>query len=280
MQFSCQMPTSSQPGLSACSKLAIESIGLVNERPVMKYCSILALLCLSPVAFADSLFGVYAGVGTWKTEASGHFDTGTGRIDLNQDLGLEEDLVNTFYVAMEHGVPVLPNVEVAYVSMSAEGSGSLSRSFNLDDVTFSANETIASSVELDQQDLVLYYQMLDNWVSIDAGIAVRWLNGEIHAYSDSASGRARMEGAVPLFYGKARFDLPFSGMWLAADAKGMSFDGNELIDAKAVVGWQSKLGLGLEAGWRTYMLTLEEFDEVTGADIRVQGPFASLNYHF
>jgi hypothetical protein len=83
-----------------------------------------------------------------------------------------------------------------------------------------------------------------------------------------------------MLYGRARVDLPFSGFWLAGEAQGLGYDGNSVVDANAHLGWESKWGLGFEAGWRILNLRLEEIDELTMGDIEVKGPYAALNFHF
>ena len=94
------------------------------------------------------------------------------------------------------------------------------------------------------------------------------------------SSPVEFQGLLPLLYGKARVDLPFSGFWLGAEVSGADLDGNSLIDGNLVLGWESPYRIGIEAGWRTYRLKLDDFDDVDSADVEVSGPFAAINVLF
>jgi outer membrane protein len=98
--------------------------------------------------------------------------------------------------------------------------------------------------------------------------------------SETASGVADFKGVIPMLYGRARVDLPFSGFWLSAEGQGIGYDGHKLIDANAHLGWESAIGLGVEAGWRMTELKLDTIDDLDSANIRIQGPYVALNFHF
>ena len=83
-----------------------------------------------------------------------------------------------------------------------------------------------------------------------------------------------------MLYGKARVDLPLTGLWAGLEGQGMSYQDNSLIEFNAHLGWESDIGLGVEAGWRSLELELEDFDQVANAVLEVDGPYAALNYHF
>ena len=64
---------------------------------------------LAMPAQADMLFGVYAGVGTWQQQPTGELQSGGSAVDVETDLGLEEDVSQVGYLAIEHPIPVLAN---------------------------------------------------------------------------------------------------------------------------------------------------------------------------
>ncbi|MDP6376997.1 MAG: hypothetical protein QF515_01215 [Pseudomonadales bacterium] len=57
-------------------------------------------------------------------------------------------------------------------------------------------------------------------------------------------------------------------------------DGHLEVACSAQLGWESPFGLGFEAGWRSYRIELEAFDDIDLAVIYIKGPYAALNYHF
>ena len=239
------------------------------------------MLALSGVpAHADTVFGLYAGVGAWKQNYGGDIASGGSAIDVEDDLGFDNDTTNFFYAALEHPVPQLPNLRVQYSELDLDQAATLTRDIDLNGISFPAGTEIGSIVDVTQIDAAFYYEFLDNVVSLDLGIAVRYLDGELAITSADDFSPVEFQGVLPLLYGKARVDLPLSGFWLGAEISGADLDGNSLIDGNLVVGWESPFRIGIEAGWRTYRLELDDFDDVDSADLDVSGPFAAINLHF
>ena len=231
-------------------------------------------------AHADTLFGIYAGAGTWQQEFSGDVTSTLTAVDLEDDLALDEDSNNIFYVAVEHPLPFLPNVRAQHMSIEVDGNNVLSRAIEFNGETFAIADEVNTFVDITQTDAVLYYELLDNVVSLDLGLAVSFIEGDLSVASTTESASAEFDEVVPLAYGKVRADLPFTGVWVAAEGQGMSYDGNSLMQFNAHVGYESDFGLGLEAGYRTMQLELEAFDDVESAELDITGPYAAVNFHF
>lgn len=242
---------------------------------------VFAALTLNGVsAHADTVLGIYAGVGTWQQNYGGEFASGGAAIDVEDDLGFDDDTTNFFYVALEHPIPQLPNVRVQYSELDLNQTATLTGDIDFNGISFPAGTDVGTIVDVRQIDTALYYEFLDNVVSLDLGIAVRYLDGEIAISSAVDSSPVEFQGVLPLLYGKARVDLPLSGFWVGAEISGAEFDGNSLIDGHLVLGWESPYRIGIEAGWRSYRLKLDDFDDVDSADLDVSGPFAAINVHF
>ena len=62
------------------------------------------------------------GAGAWQHEMDGDVTAGTTAVDMQDDLDVGGDTDNLFYVAVEHGVPILPNLMVQHVSVSTNGT--------------------------------------------------------------------------------------------------------------------------------------------------------------
>lgn len=240
----------------------------------------LALSLLSGAAQADTVFGVYAGAGGWQQEFSGEVTSSIVDVDVESDLGIEDDSNNVFYIAVEHGLPILPNVRGQHFDINVNGDNVLSRTIDFNGQIFTLNDAVVSELEMSQSDAVMYYEVLDNVVSIDVGLAVSFLEGSISVASTSESAAADFDEVVPMLYSRLRADLPFSGFWVGAEGQGIAYDGNSLLEFNTQIGWESQLGLGFEAGWRAVQLELDSFDDVETAEVDITGPYASINYHF
>jgi hypothetical protein len=52
------------------------------------------------------------------------------------------------------------------------------------------------------------------------------------------------------------------------------------LEFDAKIGYESSVGLGIEAGYRAVQIELDAFDDVDVAELDVSGPYAAINFHF
>lgn len=239
-------------------------------------------LSLLPVSMvqADTILGIYAGVGTWQQQYDGDIQSGISRVDIEDDLGLDDDSNIILYIALEHPIPLLPNIRAQYFNIDVNGSDVLSRSIEFNGQIFTISDAVSTTIELSQTDVVFYYELLDNVVSLDVGLVISQIEGTIAVASLGGRAEADFDEILPMLYAKARVDLPLTGLWLGAEAQGLSYNDYSLIEFNAQVGWESSIGLGIEAGYRAVQMELDTFDNVQNAELNIQGPYAALNYHF
>ncbi len=243
---------------------------------------LISLLLLVPsLAFADDVLGIYAGVGFWAQNIEGFVDYNGSNVGLEEDLKLENDSGVSFYLAIEHFVPMLPNVKIQHDKISTTGSHVLSESFVFDGVTYNIDESIDSKFQLDDTDLILYYELLDNWINLDAGLDIKLINGEVEIYSNTTSQSASksFDVPIPMLYAKAQIDIPTTGLYISGEGSAIEYDGSGIRDMKIYAGYEFDYGLGFELGWRKFSINIDDVDGLT-ADISVEGVFGNLRYHF
>lgn len=242
-------------------------------------CLWLSLSSLASSTHADTV-GVDAGAGAWQQHYAGGVRSGLTDVDMEEDLGLDEEQNSLFFATFEHPLPVLPNLRLQHVIVEVSAATTLDRSIDFNGVVFPVGSDLGTDVDLTQSDAVFYYQMLDNVVSLDVGMAARYIDASITLASTALGSEAEFSGVVPLLYGKTRVDLPFSGVWIGAEAGGLGYHGNHLIDANAQIGWLSRSGLGVEMGWRHYDLEVDGVDDIDQAEIEIKGPYAAVSFNF
>ncbi len=252
----------------------------------MKKFLVAPLVLLSPLAFSDTI-GVYAGAGSWSAEPDGSVGTDAEPITA-QELGLEKDSNTYFYFALEHPVPVIPNVRIAKTELVTSGSAVVTREFQLDEVTFVGNADTRSEVDLSHTDVTLYYEVLDNWVSFDVGLTGRIMDayarveGTVQETGEEGFESIELEGTLPMLYTRARFDLPFSGWHVGGTLNYVGYSGDTFTDLDMSVGYLSDglaLDVGFEVGYRQFKIEVDDDEDLT-ADINFDGPHASLIVHF
>src|SRR5690606_16951591 len=130
----------------------------------------LSLALLSVLVFqahADTI-GIQAGGGVWQPDIEGSF--GITEVITVEELGLKGEDANYFYFALEHPVPVLPNIRITRTDLEAKGSAVLSEDFTFDEIAFPAGTSTNTMLDLSHTDYTLYYEILDNVASADLGV--------------------------------------------------------------------------------------------------------------
>ena len=239
--------------------------------------SIIAPLVFSSAASADTIFGIYAGAGSWEAEFSG--EAGDPSVTLD-DLGAKEENNKFFYIALEHPVPLIPNIKLQQNDINSKQTSTITQTFILDDTEFTAGSEVASDLDLSYTDAVLYYEILDNWFNLDIGVTARKYSGHLDAESGMATESVDVDAVIPLLYGKAQFDLPFSGLSAGIEGNYINYSDSSLMDYSAKVSYlfDSVLDLGVEVGYRAMTMTIDD-DEVQ-TDIELSGPYAAAIFHF
>lgn len=238
---------------------------------------ILALSFLTPLAHADRVLGLYAGVGSWLSDYDGK--AGEPAITL-KELGVEEHYNNYIYVAIEHPIPFVPNIRLTQTKIKSSQTGTITQSFTIGDTTYAANETVKSDFDLSHRDATLYYQLLDNWINLDLGVTARQFDGYVHTDSASSNEKLDIDLTAPMLYAKAQFDLPFTGLSAGFEGNYTSYQDNSLSDytAKITYLFDAAVDLGVEVGYRKMAIKISEND--LEADMTLKGPFAALIAHF
>lgn len=234
-----------------------------------------ALVALLPLtASAAMILGFQVGGGIWTHDPGGSISTtadGAGvSADLKNDLKLSEEEEGYTYFLVEHPVPLIPNFKYVNTKLTTTGaSGTANFTYNNVNYTTSVN----SEIELNQTDYILYYEVLDNVVSLDVGIAAKEIDGKVTVDADVKS----FSGTIPMLYVAAEIVLP-AGFALAAEISTLSAGSDEITDTTAKVMYTTDFNLGIEAGIRTQSVKFD--DNTVKADVDFSGVFAGVYFKF
>lgn len=230
----------------------------------------------STAAYADFI-GVFAGAGAWRADFSGNINQD---VNIENELGVNDDLSNHFYFAFEHPVPVLPNIRLERTNVSDSGQGTLTRDFTFAGQMFTANQSVSAQIDLSSTDVTLYYELVDIGMDIDLGITARIFSGDVTI--DSAL--EEVSGGIPMLYARGKFGLPLTGLYLGADINTIAYKDNQLTDYSLTVGWEIENFIlpefGIEGGYRSWTLQLDEDDFDVGVDVDLDGVFVNVTAHF
>jgi outer membrane protein len=247
----------------------------------VSYIALLALV--SPFVQADNI-KAEAGAYRWSYDISGSVrfesDSSSDDIDVNDDLGYNDDSQNSYYLTFEHPLPVLPNVRVSRTNIDSNANGRLSKTVNYGNTTFLVNEDVSSEITLDQTDVTMYYQLFDTVLNIDLGLNAKYIDSRSRITgSISGTETADVSGWVPMLYAGFGADLPFTGLSISADGSFVGYRDSTFYDYTLKASYITPWYLGVDVGYRAMRLNLDDFDG-SYADIEFDGPFAGAHLKF
>ena len=245
----------------------------------------LALIAvISTVGVAD-IIGGELNVGYYNHLPSGSLQYQGTNIDIEDDLKWENEGDIFVKAYLEHPLPIIPNIKVGYTTFGHEGAGSVDNSFRFGGTTFNLNTDIDTKFDLEMYDFALYYEILDNWVNVDVGLNVKYIDGEIAVKGrDKTTGKLINESTdfqlpIPMVYAKVRLDVPTTDLSFQAEGNYISYDGNTFYDAEVGARYTLALGLGIEAGYKTMKLKLDDIDDLY-MDSDFSGAYGKLVWDF
>jgi outer membrane protein len=242
-----------------------------------------AWLMFPAVCGADAL-GVRIGANYWHYDIDGtvRFKTrdSSNNIDVNSDLGYDNDNLTFLYAILEHPLPFLPNLKLSRTDIDTSANGRLSKTVVFGDTTFPANEDVSSKLDLKMTDITLYYRVLDNIANIDLGLNAMYLDSD-GRITGAVSGtqRADISGWVPKAYVGVGVDLPLTGLSLGADGSAVKYKSSHFYDYTLRVSYTTPWYVGIDAGYRKIKLDLDDFDD-SFSDLSFDGFYAGGYLHF
>ena len=251
----------------------------------MMFGAALIAVAMVPQAKADTLLGLYVGGDYWAAQTDGALGTSS---DM-QSFNFEDKEYGSYYAALEHPIPLVPNVKLKYTQLELAADANLNTSFGFGDKVFKVNSTVTGDSDLSHVDYVLYYEIFDNdLVSIDLGLSAKQFDGYVAVKGDQQGSNFGEEsvdfnGFIPMAYGAVQFGLPFTGLSAFAEGQLLAIGDSKIQDYQVGVAWEfidnMAVDVAIKAGYRAMLLELDDVDDIY-TDIDVDGIFAGLQIHF
>ena len=243
-----------------------------------------SMALLGAFAMADTIGGEL-NIGYYEHAPSGTIKYQGDSIDLKDDFKWEKesDIFAKLYI--EHPVSMLPNIKLGYSSFGHSGSGMLTKDITFSNKTYTSTSKIDSNFDLDMYDLTLYYEVLDSELNLDLGLNIRYLDGSVSAVGVGGTPPTPINEStsfnvpVPMLYAKARVPVPSTDISFQAEGNYISYSGNQFYDFEAGVRYTFALGLGLEGGYKSMKLKLNDVDDLN-LDSTFSGAYAKLVWDF
>lgn len=242
---------------------------------------LLASSAVLPVK-ADTVLGLYVGAQGWNMETEGGFAQNESIANFTFD-----DKTNTsFYAALEHPIPLLPNIKLIRTTLDTSGNTELDGTFTFGNEVYTVSSRLQTNADLTTTDIILYYELLDNdVVSFDVGINGKQVDGEFRVVDTDTqqSSIESFDGIIPMIYSRIAVGLPLTGLGAYAEGSFLSIDDNTFSDYQVAITYNFietlAIDMSIQAGYRATRLELDDLDDIY-TDLEFKGAFVGLQFHF
>lgn len=237
-------------------------------------------LLFTGAAQADTILGIYAGGQIWDTSNSGSFGSGTG----TQEFAFKDEKQQSFYVALEHPIPLLPNIKIRENELVTQGSVTLSENFTYNGEGYAAGTTLGSTIDLSHTDFTLYYEIFDNdLLTVDLGLTAKQVDGLLAVRDAQTENRLQSDGWIPTGYAQVRVGIPATDLTIYGLANAISVDDSSIRDVEAGIEYRLvenlAIDMNLQLGYRDVTIELDDLDGIY-SDLQFKGPYLGLEIHF
>lgn len=244
----------------------------------MKRISIALILAAASSAAHADFIGLYLGGGSWKSDFEGNIIANVG---LDTDLNVDGTNATYFYAALEHPIPLVPNIRFDHTSIDDTGTGTLTGGLSFGGQFFPVNTVVDTLVDVTHTDLTLYYELIDTGFDFDVGLTGRTYDGEIAMAGGGLIAQSDLEGTIPMLYVRAKVGLPFTGTYIDGNLRTL---GSRHSDYNVGIGWETENFIlpevGIQAGYRNMKIDLDQDDIDVNVDTTFDGFYITLNAHF
>ncbi|MFN0059145.1 MAG: hypothetical protein ACKVX7_11855 [Planctomycetota bacterium] len=240
------------------------------------------LLVMTGCEFLRSVQVANIGADYWRPKVDGVVDVNAGgvigtNVDLEQDLRLDDEEPVLHY----HGTLLVgpSRIDLRYLDLEFEGDGPLPRDVTYAGESFSAGETIASSLDLSLLTAHLVFPIAQGGpLDLGALLGVNRIDTRVKMVANSRAAADDVEGFFPVVGLTGAYNMPLGErfkMFIAAEGSGVVVPGwglyGRYLDLNARVGISYEV-LSIGIGYRRLDIDLGEHNEVE-SDFTLSGPF-------
>ncbi len=251
-----------------------------------------AILVSSQEAKAIPGIDVTLGIGYSTLSPSGDISYGGDYVDVESDLGLGDSKRANVFVDVD--LPILPHVKLEYFPFQYKGESEVNKNFQFGNININLNEKVKTDINFDQYDLTIYYGLPVPFIHPKVGLTVKYLDGYVELLRESTSEKetADITLPIPMLYLAASISVPLipmvSDLIFDVEGKGISYDGNSLVDVKAlakvkILSIPTIAGLYAGLGYKYQRLKIDNL-EVSGkdfnSDLKFQGILGEVGIEF
>ena len=227
-------------------------------------------------AQAATVVGFKIGGDYWDADTSGTF---ADKSQPQQTFDYSSSAQGSYWLAVEHPLPFIPNVKIRENSLDQKGSLT-NADFSFNGHDFTGNVT--SYTDLSNTDFVLYYELLDNdIVSFDLGAAYKLMHGSVRVQDAGHPEEIDVDSGIVMGYASTHIGMPGLGLFGFADLM-LGVNESSVHDYSVGLGWEFDgvaVDTRVRVGYREFLFDVNNFSGIS-ADTKFDGYFAGVEIDF
>ena len=228
--------------------------------------SVILGCCIATSAQAATVLGFKVGGDYWYADTNGTF---ANKGQPQQDFDYSSSAQGSYWVALEHPLPFIPNIKIRENSLDQKGDTSSS--------------SVKAFTDLSNTDFVLYYEILDNdIVSVDLGAAYKLMHGSFRTQELALRPEERdIDDGIIMGYASGEVGIPGIGLFGFADLM-VGASESSVYDYAVGLGWEFDgvtVDTRVRVGYREFLFDVSNFSGVS-ADTTFKGYFAGVEIDF
>ncbi len=255
-----------------------------------------SIFLLAGSSKAGFLIDFEASIGAVQQKPRGYVsyeaESDNDRIDVKNDARLGDKTKPWAKLKLEHPIPVIPNIKLAYMPMKFDGSGRVEREINWGDERYNLNAGFNLSVKLDRVDTTLYYNFpfiktaTAGKLDVEFGLNIRTIMFDGKLSGTTVDNRSVTESksiTLPIPMGHLAAEIrPISLVSLVGELNYIGYKNNAYYDYVAGLRLNPPVQIPLkpfvEVGYRHEKLKIDE--EGVKTDLKVKGLYALVGVRF
>lgn len=245
--------------------------------------SLFSILILSSTQLSADVVRVEVGAGFWNQDVSGKLNSNGSTVDLENNLGFDDELKNYIYADIKHPVPILPNLRIEHTQIGFDGTAS--SSFTFENQAYSG--VTNSVLNIDQTDVIAYYNLWDTaGLNFDLGLDFKVIDANVTVKDNLGHNESvKATGVIPMLYSNLRYDILLTDLGIELEGKAFKYSDSNLYDMSAKIDYNVFAGITAEVGYRIIDFdigekTANDFDTDLTLSTKVSGLFFGLSYKF
>ena len=221
-------------------------------------------------------------IGVHTSQSANTFNhSSSSSIDLVDDLDVDNSVQSSMVLILEHPISAFPNIRYQGYNLDSSESSGVSSETSYNGGATSAGKT-TTSFDLNHEDIVLYYQLLNNWIDLDMGVDLKRFDGQVSQAGTTGSS-IDVDETIPLLHLSARVALPVNGLYVGANISANVIDlglsQSTAQDSTIMLGYESGTGLGVEGGIKSFSVELNDSDSLN-TNLEYDGLFLNGYFNF